>query len=268
MSDAVLQQGSSGDEVVELQTLLQQLNFYQGTPDGEFGPMTEAAVAAYREWRGFEYGVDADEQVRTTLAADAQQYATADAEYPSDAGSDDPYAADDEAGGDASAADPNASIRQAAIAAATGEIGLVRAKEAADTDDTGQQTRYGWERLVEYFDVAAPGIWSEDVIKYVKPGLPSWCGIFALWALKEGGASVGNWGMGTGIPGMRPVQSPQPGDIGYIEDNQHHCLIVSVDGDTVYSIDGNTIGDDTGGGEVNDRSRSRSAFAGFFTVFD
>ena len=74
--------------------------------------------------------------------------------------------------------------------------------------------------------------------------------------------------MGTGDPRHPSGVAPQPGDIGYIDDNQHYCVIARVDGDTVYSIDGNTIGDDTGGGEVNDRSRSRSAFAGFFTIFD
>ena len=55
--------------------------------------------------------------------------------------------------------------------------------------------------------------------------------------------------------------------IGYMELNQHYCLIERVEGQTVYSIDGNTVGDDTVGGEVNDRSRPRSAFQGFLTVF-
>jgi hypothetical protein len=199
----------------------------------------------------------ADESVIATLAEDVLTYA------PDESGQD-----DQALGSEVAADDPNAGIRQAAIAAAWGEIGLVRAKNSGGADETGQETRDGWERLMEYFHVAAPGVWSDDVIKYLKPGLPSWCGIFTLWALKTGGASVGDWGMGTGIPGIRPVQNPQPGDIGYMTQNQHHCLIVSVEGDTVYSIDGNTVGDDTGGGEVNDRTRSRSEYAGFFTVFD
>ena len=74
MSDQVLQQGSSGDEVIELQTHLQQLNFYAGNVDGEFGFATEAAVSAYREWGGLGYGVEADEQVRLALAGHIEQY--------------------------------------------------------------------------------------------------------------------------------------------------------------------------------------------------
>jgi putative peptidoglycan binding protein len=251
----VLQRGSRGPEVVELQEHLQLLTFYSGAIDGDFGPGTEAALVAYREWRGFEYGLDADENLITTLAADAQTYGSGDGQ-------------EDAAAPEVEIDDPNAGVRQAAIAAAWGEIGQVRAKNAGGTDETGQQTRDGWERLMEYFQVAAPGVWSDEVIKYLKPGLPSWCGIFTLWALKTGGAGVGDWGMGTGIPGIKQVREPKPGDIGYMEQNQHYCLIVSVEGDTVYSIDGNTVGDDTGGGEVNDRTRSRGEYAGFFTVFD
>jgi putative peptidoglycan binding protein len=246
---SVLSRGSTGDEVEWLQTWLRQLTFYQGPIDGDFGPGTEQALIAYRDWRGYGHGEDADDDLQTTLATDAEQHAAATEEARVED-------------------DPNASVRQAVLAAAWGEIGLVRAKEAGGVDETGQQTRYGWERLTEYFDVAAPGVWSDDVVKYLKPGLPSWCGIFALWALKTGGASVGDWGMGTGIPGIRQVRDPKPGDIGYLEQNQHYCLIHSVDGDTVYSVDGNTVGDDTGGGEVNDRTRNRGDYLGFFTVFD
>jgi peptidoglycan hydrolase-like protein with peptidoglycan-binding domain len=256
---------STGDEVAALQTMLDQLGYDVGTVDGIFGPRTEAAVNAYREWRGFGAGGEADQDVMSALQEDVQYSGYADTAVDADAetgATDDPYA--EVTGGDG---DPNEAIRQAAIAAAYGEIGLVRAKEAGDVDETGQQTRVGWERLAEYFNVAAPGVWPDDVVKYVKPGLPSWCGIFTLWALKTGGASVGNWGMGTGIPGIRQVTDPQPGDIGYMNENQHYCLVVSVEGDQVNSVDGNTVGDDTVGGEVNDRTRAKSAFAGFFTVF-
>jgi peptidoglycan hydrolase-like protein with peptidoglycan-binding domain len=267
MSDGILKRGSTGEDVEHLQTCLQQLNLYLGPIDGHFGPGTEQAVVGYREWRGFDYGVEADEQVRDTLVADAEQYGGASDSARSDEGDYGTGYDSGDAQPTATPEDPNDGIRQAALAAAWAEIGLVKAKQSGDADETGQPTRVGWERLMEYFDVAAPGVWSSDVIKYVKPGLPSWCGIFTLWALKTGGASVGNWGMGTGIPGIKQVKDPKPGDIGYMEKNQHYCLIHSIDGDTVYSIDGNTIGDDTGGGEVNDRTRSRGDYAGFFTVF-
>lgn len=298
---SVLSRGSTGDEVEWLQTWLRQLTFYQGPIDGDFGPGTEQALIAYREWRGYGQGEDADDELQTTLATDAEWHAADSEDAPAEHGTEYTYGevgtdySQPETGTEYSPAetgtgysqaetgtaaeagyprvgaeteDPNASVRQAVLAAAWGEIGLVRAKEAGGADETGQQTRHGWERLTEYFDVAAPGVWPQDVVKYLKPGLPSWCGIFALWALKTGGANVGDWGMGTGIPGIRQVKDPKPGDIGYLEQNQHYCLIHSVDGDTVYSVDGNTVGDDTGGGEVNDRTRNRADYLGFFTVFD
>jgi peptidoglycan hydrolase-like protein with peptidoglycan-binding domain len=80
MSDDVLQQGSSGDDVSEMQTLLRHLSFYAGSIDGVFGPTTEAAVAAYREWGGHGYGVEADAQVRAALAGHVEQYSQQDGE--------------------------------------------------------------------------------------------------------------------------------------------------------------------------------------------
>lgn len=44
-----LTRGSRGDGVRDLQTQLARLGFYSGRVDGDFGPMTEAAV---RAWRG------------------------------------------------------------------------------------------------------------------------------------------------------------------------------------------------------------------------
>jgi len=240
-------------DVVELQRGLWALGFYSRAVDGQYGPITAQAVADYQAWRGWPAGSAVDQSMLYTLAADVQTYSSSGGQ------------GDDVYGGEV-AADPNAAVRAAAIAAATGEIGKVRSKDPGGEED-GRQVRYGWERLVEYFDVAAPGVWPQDHIKFLGDGLPSWCGIFALWALKTGGANVGTWAIGRGIPEAKVTGTPRPGDIGYMEQNQHYCLIQRVEGETVYSIDGNTVGDDTVGGEVNDRSRPRSAFQGFLTVF-
>jgi len=75
MNDEVLRQGSNGDDVSELQTHLHQLTFYAGTIDGYFGPTTEEAVIAYREWSGAGHGTEADQELRTALAGHAEQYA-------------------------------------------------------------------------------------------------------------------------------------------------------------------------------------------------
>ena len=47
-----LHPGSSGDQVKTLQTGLKQLNYYNGTVDGSYGPVTEAAVKALQNASG------------------------------------------------------------------------------------------------------------------------------------------------------------------------------------------------------------------------
>lgn len=50
--DPVLQEGSKGSAVVELQTLLAKAGFSPGTIDGDFGAKTKAAVLAFQRARG------------------------------------------------------------------------------------------------------------------------------------------------------------------------------------------------------------------------
>jgi hypothetical protein len=166
--------------------------------------------------------------------------------------------------------DPNASTRSNIVSTAQGFIGTVHAKKPGEADETGKHVRTGWETLLQIFQTAAPGIWHDDVIKYYtgyeEGYLPSWCGIFATYCLITGGASVGTWQMGvgiTGVGGMQQTHDPKPGDVGYLDAHQHHCIIESVDGDTITSIDGNS-GTDS---EIIGHTRSKHEFAGFFTAF-
>lgn len=150
---------------------------------------------------------------------------------------------------------------------ARSQVGLVNSGKTGELDATGKKTRQGWQNLLEYFNTAAPGIWSNNVVKYKQPGLPSWCGIFSLWAVKSAGMNVGNWRQGVGISGVSGIRqtfNPQPGDIAYIAKNQHHAIVVNVNGDTITTIDGNS---GSRGGEIKENTRSRSKFAGFYTAF-
>jgi len=52
----MLKNGSSGDTVTTLQTRLQQLGYYAGTIDGQFGPGTQTAVTLFQQ----QHGLDAD----------------------------------------------------------------------------------------------------------------------------------------------------------------------------------------------------------------
>ena len=62
----LLQEGTTGEQVVELQTKLQSLGFDPGTIDGDFGPKTTAAVQEFQRSKN----LDPDGQVGAqTLAA-------------------------------------------------------------------------------------------------------------------------------------------------------------------------------------------------------
>jgi hypothetical protein len=175
----------------------------------------------------------------------------------------DPYA-------DAPAEDPHAGVRAYVVSTAQSYVGTVHARRPGEADETGRHVRTGWETLLEIFHNAAPGLWHDDVIKYYtgyeEGHLPSWCGIFATHCLLLGGAGVGTWHVGVGISGVGGIvqtHDPKPGDVGYFDAHQHHCVIESVDGDTITSIDGNSGMDS----EIIGHTRHRGEFAGFFTAF-
>lgn len=156
--------------------------------------------------------------------------------------------------------------RESIIAAAKTMLGKIQAK-----NDDGSGKRTGAQYLLEIFHLAAPGVWDDSIIETAGAAMPSWCGIFAVWAHKKAGKDIGNWQMGRGVSAfgtLSPTTTPQPGDIGYINDpNQHHCIVVKVEGDTVHSIDGNS----GNFSEVIENTRPMSVYTapkcGFFTAF-
>lgn len=142
--------------------------------------------------------------------------------------------------------------------------------DANRADPTDPSKRKGWQHLKEYFDVAATGIWSDEVItKAGAGGLPDWCGIFALWAIKKGGVSwVGVWRQGSGIlavPGMTRTRSPQAGDVTFMTAMPEHMSLIfsTPDRNHVTTIDGNNNGRVTG----PSRPKPNSSFDGFVTAF-
>ncbi len=154
------------------------------------------------------------------------------------------------------------SKRDAVIAMAKTMLGKIKAKQPGAGGE-----RFGADHLWEIFKLAAPGVWTEDTVRKMGQKLPSWCGIFSVWAHKKVGIDLGNWQMGKGVTAfgtLKQTTSPQPGDIGYIDQPfQHHCIVTKVSGDTIESIDGNS------GlySEVVENTRPRTIFTGFFTAF-
>lgn len=111
------------------------------------------------------------------------------------------------------------------------------------------------------------GTWS----KYFVPGTAahpgsrvSWCGVFALWALHQCGVGTHlQWIYGKGFLYKLPrTKSPLPADMAYLDKPyQHHAIVDRVEGDLVYTIDGNQEGD-----VVAERVRKKSEFSAFYSI--
>jgi hypothetical protein len=94
-----------------------------------------------------------------------------------------------------------------------------------------------------------------------------WCGVFALWALHQAGLALDRqWidGKGFILTGVHPLpatKNPQPGDLIYIDQPfQHQGLVQRVEGDRVFTIDGNTRN------TVAEHDRPRSSITAFFSI--
>ncbi len=159
--------------------------------------------------------------------------------------------------------------------------------------------RYGWERLMEYFEtsfgkdkiVDAPSSEKNTVPRKsiktksefegnvvfpdgeVKTGkrdaMPSWCGIFAFWSLHKAGIPMPMWQLGKAF--LPPESAypkehvPKPGDIAYKHLRSHFGLVVGMEGSNrVKSVNGNTAGDDHLGGEIQVQTHDLSSWDGFF----
>ena len=82
--EPVLRSGSQGDAVLRLQNRLQELGYYTGTPDGQYGPATRDAVALFQQQNGLDSDGIAGSQTTSLLYSDATRpcAATQDTEQP------------------------------------------------------------------------------------------------------------------------------------------------------------------------------------------
>lgn len=87
-----------------------------------------------------------------------------------------------------------------------------------------------WQSVLRYPDLGNP---------------PQWCGAFALWCLHQAGVGTElRWEFGPPHYGflwnLKQTKTPQAGDIAYLDKPfEHHAIVVTVEGDTVHTIDGN-----------------------------
>ena len=119
------------------------------------------------------------------------------------------------------------------------------------------QGELGSQDPSKYWDEVIPGLAGETFVG-------AWCGGFALWALHQAGiAQDVDWEIGKGFLFRLPRTSdPQPGDIAYFDQPyQHHAVVVSSDGVTLTSVDGNQQGS-----TVKMRERPVTDATAFFSV--
>lgn len=114
-------------------------------------------------------------------------------------------------------------------------------------------SQLGRSNLTLYFEHAAPQFLGSR---------PSWCGIFALWALREAGLTDWVWETGRGFLYRLPrTTEPQPGDIAYYTANQHQAIVLRNRGDTIDVINGNGLG-----GVVTISSPAKSKAAAYYSI--
>src|SRR5665648_846529 len=101
-----------------------------------------------------------------------------------------------------------------------------------------------------------------------RDAMPSWCGIFAFWALNKSGLPMPKWELGERMikpeAARLPGSPPMPGDIAYRNAHSHFAIVESVTGDTVKTVNGNTAGEDNLGGQVQTKEHPLSDWTAFF----
>jgi hypothetical protein len=194
----------------------------------------------------------------------------------------------------ADASPPRIPNLTAAVNIAKGETGKV---DAGTPGPDGFRT--GWQRLVDYFQTSfgaerilaegapyKPGtvniahIKKRTIIKGMKPNqpdptvrenrdaMPSWCGIFVFWALNKAGLPMPKW-----VLGKAPVNkasayprgyAPRPGDIAYRDKLSHFAMVEKTEGTDVYTVNGNTAGENNLGGQIQVKKHALKDWTAFF----
>lgn|GEM_PF-2124632 len=194
----------------------------------------------------------------------------------------------------ADASPPRIANLDAAVNIAKGETGKV---DAGTLGPDGFRT--GWDRLVDYFQTSfgserilaegapyKPGtvniahIKNRKIISGMKPNqpdptvrenrdaMPSWCGIFVFWALNKAGLPMPKWTLGKAPVNLASAYprgyAPRPGDIAYRDKFSHFAMVEKTEGTDVYTVNGNTAGENNLGGQIQVKKHALKDWTAFF----
>ena len=140
------------------------------------------------------------------------------------------------------------------------------------------EERYGWQRLKEYFEVAAkftdqhwkiPGYL--DGVRVNNKRVPNdtqWCGIFATWVWITAGVPGIRWALpGVTGPDVKRVAGSAgigKGDIAVLTGGLvHHFIVADISGTTVTSINGNSLYQG-----ITEKTNKLSEIGYYYTVKD
>lgn len=93
----------------------------------------------------------------------------------------------------------------------------------------------------------------------------AWCGGNALWVLHKAGLTDIMWEIGKGFAAkhLPTTRDPKPGDIAYFDQPfQHHAIVEKVEGDSLYTIDGNQ----SPGEQVLPKIRKKNSATAFYSI--
>lgn len=225
----------------------------------------EALVRAIADWQTDEgLAVDGVLNATTLPAMEEQGLASRNPDYWAERDLEaiiHLHSAEDEARLEAEAARAQkdvSGVRQAIVNLAASQIGMV------NSADRGDGHKYGGERISRFYAVALgendvyvdhPGTRGANTLPGGKKagdkvGHWSWCGIFAVWAVKSA-TGVGAWGKSqeVGYTAMKkstffdPDLGAKPGDIVRFAELSHRAIVKEVRpaSNEVVTIDGNQV---------------------------
>jgi hypothetical protein len=98
-----------------------------------------------------------------------------------------------------------------------------------------------------------------------------WCGIFALWILHQAGIGAGvQWEISKGfLYKLKLTNSPQPGDIAYVDQpSQHHAVVIDANKqpNQIECVNGNGGNAQYTGNVVTHTFLPRSHYSAFYSI--